>query len=283
MQQVKTTRSRSSCNWAKIKAQRSPRRLRAPPGHSTPNPTYIVVLPALIAAHHSAATIAFCLGVTVEWILDQATVFGLSSPSAQPMRRPGGRNPWTAEQIQQLILLWPSNLFATCVGKCVQRSAASVRYKARWLGLPVHQRSKLTRAIPDTCSAKPTVRERDPWTVELGHQVGFRYLRGQHVAGIALDLGRGFTSVSSHTSQIGLVGRHSMGSQLKMDHDPADAVLEKFVEEEWVYRQCNFNPNLWFWARRMGERTSPASKKSKAYKDRLASGDDSSDGDFFDE
>ncbi len=282
MLQREAPRGKSECNWAEIKARRSPRRRRSQSAPLAPNPTYMFVLPALIAARHGAATIAFCLGVSIEWVLEQAIALDLPSPSGRSMRRPGGKNPWTAEQIQQLILLWPTNLYATCIGESVGRSAASVRYKAKWLGLPARDRAKLTRSLPDAGPVASTDSKGGYWTKDLGYQVGFRYLRGQHTAGIARDMGREFTSVSSHVGHIGLVGRHSLG-RLKMDHNPADPMLEKFAKEDWVYRQCNFNAAQWFWAPRLGERTSPASKKSRAYKDRLASGGAETDGDFFDD
>ena len=96
-------------------------------------------------------------------------------------------------------------------------------------------------------------------------------------------MGRSFNSVSSRACQIGLPGRHSLGDVLKMDHDPSDPILEKFAKDDWKYRACNVNPDNWFWSPRNGPRTAPATKNSKLYKDRLASGDNSSDTDFEDD
>lgn len=271
LQQEATIPSKSSCDWAAIKARRSPRRGRSHSASSASLATLSSALPALVNAGHGLATIGFCLGLNVEWILEQVALLGLPTPSARPMRRPSGKSHWTTEQIQKLILLWPTNLYATCIGEKTGRNPASVRYKAKWLGLAVRDRSKLVRTAPDV----PTVSVLDPssngWTVDLGFKVGCRYIRGQHSAGIARDFGRSFNSINSRTCHIGLPGRHEFGSQLKMDHHAADPVLKKFAVESWVYRQCNFNPAHWFWAPRMGDRTSPASKNSRAYKDRIAS------------
>ncbi len=283
MLQREIARTRSSCNWAEIKAQRSPCRPRSVSAAYTAFTAYSDALPNLVAAGLSRATIAFCLGVGETWVLDQAVVQNLPTPSDRPMRRASGKTPWTTHEIQQLILLWPTNLFATCIGERIGRAPASIRYKARWLGLAARDRTKLCRTILVTSPLALPVRRTESWTPELGYKVGYRYLRGQHLAGISRDLGLGFSSVGSHSGQIGLKGRHLMGSKLRMDHNPADPVLKKYQDEDWVYKQCLFDERQWFWAPRRGDRIAPASKKSKAYQDRQASGGDDSGGDHSDD
>lgn len=268
-------RTKSECNWAEIKAQRAHGRPRSRSSVSaayTAFTAYSNVLPNLISAGLSLATIAFCLGLGETWVLDQAVAQDLPTPSSRPMRRSSGKNPWTTHQIQQLILLWPTNLYATCIGQRINRTPASVRYKAKWLGLPQRDRSELSRAVVVKLPLALPVPVAASWTPELGYKVGYRYLRGQHIAGIARDLGLGFRSVSSRSGQIGLSGRHLMGSKLKMDHNLADDRLKKYEDEDWVYKQCLFDPGRWFWAPRRGDRIAPATKKSKAYQDRVASG-----------
>ena len=286
MLQPQVGRTRSECNWAEIKAQRSPHRPRSSFSLSaahTAFTAYSNVLPNLIAAGLSLATISFCLGLGETWVLNQAVLQNLPTPSSRPLRRASGKNPWTTHQIQQLILLWPTNLYATCIGQRIDRTPASVRYKARWLGLPQRDRSELGRAIVAKSPLALPVPVATSWTPELGYKIGYRYLRGQHLAGISRDLGLGFSPVSSRTGQIGLEGRHLMGSMLKMDHNPADPVLKKYEDEDWVYKQCLFDPNHWFWAPRRGNRIAPATKKSKAYQDRVASGEGDADGDQLDD
>ena len=286
MLQREVVRKSSACNWAEIKAQRSPRRPRSGTTASaahTALTAYSHALPSLVAARLSRATIAFCLGVSVTWVLDQVAAQGLPTPSDRPMRRSSSGNAWTVHQIQQLVLLWPTNLYATCIGERIGRTPASVRYKAKWLGLPARDRSKLRRSILLESPVALPVHKTETWTPELGFKVGYRYIRGQHLAGISRDLGLRFGAVGSRSNQIGLAGRHLMGSMLKMDHNPADPVLKKFEEEDWVYKQCMFNPGHWFWAPRRGDRISPASKKSKAYQDRHASSGSEADGDYNDD
>ena len=277
------SRAKSSCDWATIKALRTPRRRRLRSTPSAALATLGSALPALARAGHSLATIGFCLGVNVEWVLQQAVLHGLPTPSARPMRRPGGKAGWTTEQIQKLVLLWPTNLYATCIAEKLGRSPRSVRYKAKWLGLAGRERAKLVRTAPDVPTLSLLDAASDGWTVDLGYKVGYRYIRGQHVAGIARDIGRGFNAVNSRTYHIGLAGRHELGSELRMDHDETDPVLKKFADEGWSYRQCNLNPANWFWSPRNGNRTAPATKKSKVYKDLLATSDaDGSEADFVD-
>jgi len=234
----------------------------------------------LLAAGHGLATMAFCFDVDPSWVLARSVALGLMTPHSRPMRRSGGVNPWTSEQIRQLILLWPTNLYATCIAEKIGRTPASVRYKAKWLGLVSRDRSTLVRVAQPTARPSRPRPPRQDWTVPDGHVVGYRYLRAQHTAGIAKFMGRTFNSVSSRACQIGLPGRHSLGDSLKMDHNASDPVLEKFAKDDWTYRQCNLNPDNWFWAPRLGSRTAPATKNSKMYKDRLASGDNSTDTDF---
>ncbi len=286
MLQRQVGRTKSECNWAEIKAQRAHGRPRSRSSVSaayTAFTAYSSVLPNMVAAGLSLATISFCLGVGETWVLDQAVAQDLPTPSRRPMRRASGKNSWTTHQIQQLILLWPTNLYATCIGQRIDRTPASVRYKAKWLGLPQRDRSELGRAVVVKSDLALPVPVSTSWTPELGYKIGYRYLRGQHLAGISRDLGLGFCPVSSRTGQIGLKGRHLMGSMLKMDHSPADPVLKKYEDEDWVYKQCLFDPGRWFWAPRRGDRIAPATKKSKVYQDRLASGEGDADSDHFDD
>lgn len=278
MLQIRDTRKRSSCDWAEIKSRRVTRS-----SDTSSAPLHDTSLMALLAAGHGLAAMAFCLGIDPSWVLARVAALGLMTPHTRPMRRPSGKNPWTSEQIQQLILLWPTNLYATCIADRIGRTPASVRYKAKWLGLAGRDRTTLVRVLQQGVPAPSPRPPRQDWSIPDGHVVGFRYLRAQHTAGIAKFMGRSFNSVSSRACQIGLPGRHSLGDLLKMDHNPSDPVLEKFAKDDWVYRACNLNPDNWFWAPRRGARTAPATKNSKLYKDRLASGDDSSDIDDFDE
>ena len=275
MLQVACTRKRSSCNWAEIKSHRVVR--TSNPSAASP---YDPSLVNLLVAGHGLATMAFCFGVEPSWVLARVAALGITIPHTRPMRRPGGNNPWTSKQIQQLILLWPTNLYATCIAEKIGRTPASIRYKAKWLGLVARDRTELVRVAQLTVPLPSRRSTRQDWSIEDGHVVGYRYLRGQHTAAIANFTNRSFNSVSSRACQIGLPGRHSLGDMLKMDHNPADPVLEKFAKDDWTYRQCNLNPENWFWSPRVGPRTAPATKKSKMYKDRVASGDNSSDTDF---
>lgn len=64
------------------------------------------------------------LGLSLEYLLAQVVALGLPTPADKPLRKAGGRNPWTPAQVQQLIVLWPTNIYATAIADRIGRSAA---------------------------------------------------------------------------------------------------------------------------------------------------------------
>ena len=255
-----------------------------------------LALGAVIAAGHGLSAMCLLFGVTPEWLVAQAVALGLPTPADRPLRRATGRNPWTPEQVQQLVRLWPSNLFATCIAERIGRTPASVRYKARWLGLASRERASLVRAVPEQLLLPllPPVppapvqhrggrkklalrfgQDRE-YTVEEFKETGLRWLAGQHSNGIAHDLDRRPKQVSNLADRLELPPRHCSRNQLTMDYDPKRR-LEAFAQQQFVLRQCLSGGN-WFWTTKNGPRISKATRNSKAWKDKMGGIDDATGG-----
>lgn len=258
-----------------------------------------LLLGGIIAAEHGAYAICQMLGISLECLLAQVVALGLPTPADKPLRRTGSRNPWTPEQVQQLILLWPSNLYATCIAERIGRSAASVRYKARWLGLPGRERVSLVRDVPQEALLPLLPPLPAPGRAPVKHQggrkklalrvgedrgyevaeykeAGLRWFSGQHTVGIAQALGRRYSQTVNMCDRIELPPRHHSRNQLTMDYDP-NRRLEAFAGQQFVLRQCLAGGN-WFWSTRHGPRISKAARKTKAWKDRVGGIDETETG-----
>ena len=258
-----------------------------------------VVLGGIIAARHGLSAICHMLGVTRECLLGHVVALGLPTPADTPLRKVASRNPWTPEQVRHLILLWPTNLYATSIAARVGRSAASVRYKARWLGLPGRGRSSLVRDVADGTllpllpppppPAPPPQKHRGgrkklalrvgedrEYEVSEYREAGQRWFAGQHTVGIAQALGRRVSQTVNMCERIELPPRHHSRNQLTMDHDP-NRRLEAFAGQQFVLRQCLAGGN-WFCSTRNGARISKAARKTKAWKDRVGGIDEAGGG-----
>lgn len=241
-------------------------------------------LGGIVAAEHGASAICHMLGLSLECLLAQVVALGLPTPADKPLRKAGSRNPWTPAQVQQLIVLWPTNLYATAIADRIGRSAASVRYKARWLGLPSRERASLVRDVPDGAllpllpppppAAPAPVKHRGgrkKLALRVGedreyeyvdyHEAGLRWFAGQHSVGIARDLGRRYSQTVNMCDRIELPPRHHSRNQLTMDYDP-NRRLEAFAGQQFVLRQCLVGGN-WFWSTKNGPRISKAARKTQ--------------------
>jgi hypothetical protein len=118
---------------------------------SRPAPASIfeALVPALIQRGHSLQALCFFFALTVELLLDSIERCGLPTPSDRPYRTYCRASAWTPEQIQQLMICWPTGAYATVIAQRIGRSAGSVRYKAKWLGLPARPRASLRREISE--------------------------------------------------------------------------------------------------------------------------------------
>ena len=231
-------------------------------------------LPHLVSAGHSLAVIVFCLGFDAEWVMNQVVAVGLPTPCDRPLRRFGSKTSWTSAEMQQLISLWPTNLYATRIAVKIGRSAASIRYKAKWLGLPTRDRSSLVGEMTVASTRAP--RSREEWTNDEGQGLGDRHLRGQRFKPIAAHFGRTVGAVQTRVGHIGLDGRH--GETLVDTFDLNGPLLPKFAKEGWKYLPCRQTPGRMTWVKTMKDnkpipydRIAPATRKLKSYKDLLQS------------
>lgn len=251
-----------------------------------------LALGGIIAAGHGLAAICSFLGTTPEWLLSQVVTLGLPTPIDRPLRKSSARHAWAPEQVQQLVQLWPSNLFATCIATRIGRTPASVRYKAKWLGLPRRDRASLVRVFPEQAllpllplaPAAPVQhrggrkklalrvgQDRD-YAVEEMKETGLRWFAGQSSDGIAHDFDRRSKQVSNLASRIELPPRHGSRNQLTMEYDSTRR-LPEFAQQQFVFRQCLCGGN-WFWSTKNGPRISKAHRKSKTWKEKTGGMDD---------
>lgn len=253
------------------------------------------VLRGMVAAGHGLQAVCLYLDAEPGWVLAEVAARGLPTPADLPLRRPGGRNPWTPEQVRELVRLWPSRLYATSIAARIGRTPASVRYKAKWLGLPTRSRASLVRAVPDQAELPllppppPQVQHRGgqkklalrvgqdrPYTPDDFRQTGLRWFAGQHSDGIARDLDRRPKQIVNLADRLELPPRHGSRNKLSMDYDPKRR-LEEFEGQQFVLRQCLSGGNF-FWAPKNGPRIAKATRNSKSWKDKTSGIDDASAG-----
>jgi hypothetical protein len=93
---------------------------------------------------------ALCLYLTLSEsdLLARVVALGLPTPHDRPIRRAGGRNPWTAAEIRQLIEWWGDGIRVSRIAEALGRSKSGIYYKKRRLGLPARDRKSLTDRNP---------------------------------------------------------------------------------------------------------------------------------------
>ena len=103
------------------------------------------VLAGMVAAGHGLDAICFFLDIAGDALLDRIVALGLATPHDRAMRRPSGKRPWLASDVQHLIRMWISGVRVVSIAGQTGRSPGSVSAKARRLGLPKRDRTKLYR------------------------------------------------------------------------------------------------------------------------------------------
>ena len=110
---------------------------------------FAALVPAIIGRGHGLRDLCFFFAMQAELLLDAIVRCGLPTPPDRPYRTYCRAGAWTPEQIRQLMICWPTGAYATVIAQRIGRSAGSVRYKAKWLGLPARPRSSLRREISE--------------------------------------------------------------------------------------------------------------------------------------
>ncbi len=119
------------------------------PGHaasSAPVPKLLQrILPGMVARGHGIDALCHYLDLARTVLLDLLVELDLPMPHDRPLRKPGGRNPWSFADTTLFIVLWMAGWHAESLGQRFGRSAGSARYKARHLGLPRRDRKLVFR------------------------------------------------------------------------------------------------------------------------------------------
>lgn len=103
------------------------------------------VLPGMVARGHGIDALSLYLGLARTTLLDLMVELNLPTPHDRPLRKPGGRNPWTFADTTLFIVLWMAGWHGESLGERFGRSPGSARYKARHLGLPRRDRKLVFR------------------------------------------------------------------------------------------------------------------------------------------
>ena len=103
------------------------------------------VVPSMVARGHGIDALSLYLGLARTALLDLIVELDLPTPHDRPLRKPGGRNPWTFADATLFIALWMAGWHAESLGERFRRSPGSAHYKARHLGLPRRDRKLVFR------------------------------------------------------------------------------------------------------------------------------------------
>ena len=103
------------------------------------------VLPGMVARGHGIEALSLYLGLARTTLLDLVVELDLPTPHDRPLRKPGGRNPWTFADTTLFVVLWMAGWHVESLGERFGRSPGGARYKARHLGLPRRDRKLVFR------------------------------------------------------------------------------------------------------------------------------------------
>lgn len=235
-----------------------------------PLSAFELLLPALIARGFSSPALQCLFGLKEAALEKMVGTEGQVVTGTRALRVSKAANGWTLHQMQLLLVFWTTNMFATCIADHVGRSAASVRCKAKALGLPVRERSQLTRAEPGMLHGLLPP-EQKAWSTPDEKQFGEEHLRGIRTAAPAIRLRRGSAQCENSIGRLNLPRRDELRGKLINEYNPADLYLEPFRHEGWHFRKCAGSENM-TWTKKDGSRLSNPFKKTKAFRDMQASG-----------
>ncbi len=228
----------------------------------------------MVVKGHAPDAIALFLGMVTIDLVSRVYRLGLQSPYNGSIRRKVRRNnvrsAWQLAEIRQLIELREQNVSAAVISDRLGRTIGSVRYKARWLGLPRLLRGKQAAELPlfpdlntpGKSRRKPRVRLR--WDETHNRMVIDRWLAYQHYKGIARDLGLTPAQVRSKTKVLGLPSNRDR-KLLVMDYRP-DTGNAAQLRSGYLIRNCAETGQLFATPRNGSQRTCPAYQASGEYR-----------------
>ena len=183
-------------------------------------------------------TEALCLFLDLQQVdlLARVVALDLYTPHNGAVRRTNAvRHAWQVVEIRQLVRLWEMNLSTGVIGTKLERSAASVRYKARWLGLPRRPRGSIVSDYAEL-PTKPAKTKRTRWDNDLSMDVINRILAYQHYIAVARDLNLTPGQVRSKIKVLGLPKNRDR-KLLTMDYRP-DSPEAKALRATHTIKYC---------------------------------------------
>ncbi len=116
--------------------------------------SFDAILCGMVAAGLGIEGLSLYLGLTRTGLLDRLAFLGLPTPHDRPMRRAGGKNPWSAEDVRLLIALWTDGAHVLSIAETLGRTRGAIYSKRRRLGLPSRDRKPRPRlSIEESRSA----------------------------------------------------------------------------------------------------------------------------------
>jgi hypothetical protein len=112
------------------------------------------VLAGMVAAGLGAQAISLYLGMARTVLCERLAELVLPAPHDRPLRRAGGKNPWTTEDVRQLIAWWVAGIHVRSIAAGLGRSRSAIYAKRRRLGLPDRERKRLVyRTLSELAAA----------------------------------------------------------------------------------------------------------------------------------
>ena len=107
--------------------------------------SFDAILCGMVAAGLGIDALSLYLGLTRTGLLDRVAALGLPTPHDRPMRRAGGKTPWSAEDVRLLIAAWTEGAHVLNIAEALGRSRGAIYSKRRRLGLPSRDRQPRQR------------------------------------------------------------------------------------------------------------------------------------------
>lgn len=105
------------------------------------------ILPGMVARGLGIDDLCLYLGLARTALLRLVVDLDLPTPHDRPVRKPGGRNPWSFADTALFIVLWMADWHVESLGERFRRSKGSIWSKARRLGLPRRDRKLVFRPL----------------------------------------------------------------------------------------------------------------------------------------
>jgi len=196
---------------------------------------------------------------------------GVDSLGTRKLRFLPSPKAWTPIQVNYLMMLWHCQLTVGAIADYIGRSPGSVRYKARSLGLPTRPRETLVLQRPNLLPPLAPLHYRS-WNNGDDCRLGEEHLRGINPWATAWRMRRDYRHTQWTLARLQLPGRSAYRNKLtKTVFDPNEPMLEEYRKAGWTFKFCVVTKNP-FWGPKNGPRICNEFKRTKTYRDMVASG-----------